>query len=985
MTAPYTIQFRDEFRQSRRDVMTTIQTMSIDTLDDLLRLRDITTTRRTQTIPSYIATEGAAARLVYPTISAGWFAHTDITPLPTTLRAPYPAPRGDDLAIVCPDGTAINYTRAALGQFLLRHEFNTRSVLIGTNTHLQLQDLWDAYVSFGNVFWVDRDRLRMASARLLPPNHIIPTRAVVNEILEVFNRVSSRYLACLELLHRDGDIVSIQDLTQFVRGGGNPVHHQDHVDTGFYVLRAICRMYHIKDVRALWHLRNIVEAGNCVGQPLRVHPSLVAGVRTIFAGDFMSDLTRALPPLTINIDESTFVIEGHQPTTRYAIMAQLNRNVPIILGYPRQTILRAFVTLGYRFVDLDGMLIIVRSIAQDTPAAPNARAAFATLDGPGPAALVRPPQYRFADRTRARLDHIDRLDPYTPAAPINRRPYGSDVFDIPPAPAPRDPYVPVRPDSVTRNRSYLDDTNPYDIPSRGRLSDTRARARSVVPNPPPVHDPATHGRSYLDDTNPYDIPRRVRPSDADTRARARFVVPNPPRARAPPIYDPPARNSSYLDDSNPFAIPNRIRPSDADAFRHTRPVVPNPPRAQSPLAARNRAYLDDFFDRYDHDHPEDGDRPPANRNNEPRHRALIDDGPFARPGPARDADAFRHTRPVVPNPPRAQSPLAARNRAYLDDFFDRYDHDHPEDRDRPPADRNNEPRHRALIDDGPFARPGPARDAGVARRAIPARRNVDNDTIDFSQLTSVIAPSSQTTPAERAIRALIAAIVADAVRLPIEQAIKAIEATPVADAAHLTTFALDATVHSVAEIPIFQLLATRSPAAAQLIRAWCQENPAESIIEVLFLSRLVALLAARNIECKLETPRAARYQIRHAYAIIASRTTNRPFDNAVPKFQRPFTLTTKECFNAVEQETCPIKDLSVDPDQVYFYITPASVECQSKTTLARRVDASLNDPTDYVATGQLTINVHHLIEAIISPRQIFYTHQVAPNETDLAY
>jgi len=911
MTAPYTIQFRDEFRQSRRDVMTTIQSMSIDTLDDLLRLRDITTTRRTQTIPSYIATEGAAARLAYPIISAGWFAHTDITPLPTTLRAPYPAPRGDDLAIVCPDGTAVNYTRAALGQFLLRHEFNARSVLIGTNTHLQLQDLWDAYVSFGNVFWVDRDRLRMASARLFPPNHIIPTRVVVNEILEVFNRVSSRYLACLELLHRDGDIVSIQDLTQFVRGGGNPVHHQDHVDTGFYVLRAICRMYHIKDARALWHLRNIVEAGNCVGQPLRVHPSLVTGVRTIFAGDFMSDLTRALPPLTINIDESTFVIEGHQPTTRYAIMAQLNRNVPIILGYPRQTILRAFVTLGYRFVDLNGMLIIVRSIAQDTPAAPNARAAFATLDGPGPAALVRPPQYRFADRTRARLDHIDRLDPYTPVAPINRRPYGSDVFDIPPAPAPRDPYVPMRPDSVTRNRSYLDDTNSYDIPSRVRLSDTRTRARSVVPNPPPVHDPATHGRSYLDDTNPYDIPRRVRPSDADTRARARFVVPNPPRARAPPIYDPPARTSSYLDDSNPFAIPNRIRPSDADAFRHTRPVVPNPPRAQSPLAARNRAYLDDFFDRYDHDHPEDGDRPPANRNNEPRHRALIDDGPFARPGPARDA--------------------------------------------------------------------------GVARRAIPARRNVDNDTFDFSQLASVIAPSSQTTPAERAIRALIAAIVADAERLPIEQAIKAIEATPVADAAHLTTFALDATVHSVAEIPIFQLLATRSPTAAQLIRAWCQENPAESIIEVLFLSRLVALLAGRNIECKLETPRAARYQIRHAYAIIASRTTNRPFDNAVPKCSRPFTLTTAECFNAVEQETCPIKDLSVDPDQVYFYITPASVECQSKTTLARRVDASLNDPTDYVATGQLTINVHHLIEAIISPRQIFYTHQVAPNETDLAY
>ena len=924
MTTPYTWQFRDSLLGSNQALMGIIQSRPITTPDDILRLRDLASLMYCPTMPAHQTSD---PRLIYPIVSAVWFNHTQITPLPTHLTTPR-VPTGDDLVIICPDNSVIHYTRAALGPLLHVYDFNRSGVVIGDNLVLQLQDLWDAFVSYGNVFWVDRDRLRMASAREVrrrysPP---IPLTLDENAIHAFFQSTTPRYAACRNLLNRNGAIVSTQELTQFVREGGDPHLQRSYVNTGLYVLRAICRMYRIDSLRALWHLRNIVEVGQCIGQPIDVHLQYAPGVHAIFANDFPTDLARVLPPLPTNltINEDTFVIEDQAPTTRSNIMGQLARDTPTIMGYPHAIILRAFLTFGYRFVDIDGTLTMVQSTRRTVP-----------VDD-----LTLPRPTADAVRTRRRSpQRVWDVDP-APAAAADDMPHflsrlrdwSSSLSD--------------------RVRDEQDEDWAFER-SRRRREAEAARDRNI---PPAGRDRA--------------ITSAGRSRDADL-ARDRYV---PPVGRDRAIT--PAGRSRDADLARDRYVPSAGRSREAAySSRDFTPAGPAAGRAHYiPPTDFDNLILpghlgDDAYARWARENSRD--LRPAERlhlMNELAQRVQVDRRPFAQPDHPRDAEFARQfpirDRYAVPDVRPGES--AAERIRRLQGMTDQ----------------------RARLDDGPVVPPAPIRDADGARRSlpVPARRNRVDDDFEPSRLASIIAPASPTqmAAATQAIAALTAAITAEAENLPVEQAITAVEATPDNMVVQLTRVALRDTVWSVTEIPIFRILAERSEAAARLIRTWCQEHPAESIVQALFLSRLVALLTDQRIECRLVAPNNARYQIRHAYAIIASRTTSVQFANAIPKFQRPFTLTTKECYNVVEQETCPIKDLSVDPDQVYFYITPANVECQSKTTLARRIDASLNDPTDYIGVSQLNINVHHLIEAIISPRQIFYTHQVAPNETDLA-
>jgi len=220
-------------------------------------------------------------------------------------------------------------------------------------------------------------------------------------------------------------------------------------------------------------------------------------------------------------------------------------------------------------------------------------------------------------------------------------------------------------------------------------------------------------------------------------------------------------------------------------------------------------------------------------------------------------------------------------------------------------------------------------------------------------------------------------------QLPLDDVLAAItELTPdLVD--YMTVFAFHVSVWSVKEIPIFRTLAAKSPRAAEIILAWCKRARLRTMLQVLFLARLIAVLHDLEIICIVDLPLSVPEPIRHAYVVIRSQYIADPYMGAITKCLDAFSPTTTECYNAVEDTMCPLHTAAADSEQVFFYTAPTNIECQDKTMLARRVDGSLATPTDYIGVGLLNINVLHVVEAIVTLRQIFYTRQVAPGKTDL--
>jgi len=630
----YTWEFRNTLTR-QVDLIDAIWSLRITTPNDILRLRDMCSLLPQAVLPEIIDTSTAYAKgLVYPIVSTVCFDHKPITTVPPNVVIPIipRPPAGDDLIIVCTDMGYIHLTRAQLGPALAAAPFDQpthdlHSADGRTRIQVQTQDLWDAFVSYGNIFWFDRNKLRMLSRRTVANEQESEIDVQHIEIIHtLFGEVTPKYDECRTILTNAPDVVSYTDLRHMIHLDGNETT---------YALRVIARLRYINGVRALWQLRNLAAAAECVAPPTFVMREFSAAIQTIFNNDFPTDLARPMPPLpgSVEPNESLFLIEGHQPRSRAWLMEQLNTPVRTILGYPRAVIMRAFATTGYRFVGDGANLVMVRSFLGAAP---------------------------------------------TLAAPTH----------LPP----------------------------------------------LVPPPPPGT-----------------------------------------------------------------------------------PTIPGTPA------------------------------PPA----QPIERAAV----------ALVEQAIRTHRPIA-------------------------------------------------------------------------------DIIPM-----------------------------------LDTALDAVE--------YLTTVAFRVTQWDIDEIPLFAALATRSMAAAQRIRTWCQNNPARRVVKVLFLSRLVALLFDLNIPCPLEAPIDARSPIRHAYTVLRSQYVFTLFPDAIHKCPRTFVPTTSECFNAVDNTMCAMRDLAADTEQVYFYVAPNNIECQDKTTLARRVDASLDDPSAYIGVGVLTINVLHIVEAAITRRQIFYTRQVEPGHSDL--
>ena len=359
---PYSWSLREKLVGMSASLPSVIRSFQVTAPSDLLRLRDMNSLVSPPVFPAPSANDPIARRFIYPIISIVCINHTRITTPPPNLPMPANgAPPGDDLVIVCADGHPLYFTREQLGDMLMGTPVTALTVSLSDTTTIQTQYLWDAFVSYGSIFWVKGQRLLMAAQRPVPnlmaPSYQPRIRAQVHQLLATTNPA---YNELLYLVTANMSLVSLRTLHDMIRDRG---------DTVVSALRLICIFYHVDSAKSLWQLRNIVEAAGCLTPPIHVLPQFAAAVETIFAPtSFPHDLTRTLPDLSPDLPftEDTFIVEGHPPTTRSQLAPYLDAGVAT-LGFSRDALLSATATFGYRFVVDGARLVMVRSLTEVAP------------------------------------------------------------------------------------------------------------------------------------------------------------------------------------------------------------------------------------------------------------------------------------------------------------------------------------------------------------------------------------------------------------------------------------------------------------------------------------------------------------------------------------------------------------------------------------------------------------------------------------------